>query len=85
MSSHGSSRLLVPSLVACLLALPALAVEIEKRDLFQAGAGGYEHYRIPGLVVTGRGVLLAYCAGDPKVGRLNRTQITSFDVDWLYR
>jgi sialidase-1 len=30
-------------------------------------------------------VLLAHCAGDPKVGRLNRTSITSFDVAWLYR
>jgi Neuraminidase (sialidase) len=30
-------------------------------------------------------VLLAHCAGDAKVGRLNRTRFTSFDVDWLYR
>jgi photosystem II stability/assembly factor-like uncharacterized protein len=29
-------------------------------------------------------VLLAYCAGDSKVGRLNLTQITYFDVRWLY-
>jgi hypothetical protein len=30
-------------------------------------------------------VLLAHCAGDSKVGRLNRTRITTFDVQWLYR
>lgn len=30
-------------------------------------------------------VLLATCAGDAKVGRLSRTQVTIFDVDWLYR
>jgi hypothetical protein len=30
-------------------------------------------------------VLLAHCAGDSKVGRLNRTRITAFDVAWLYR
>ena len=30
-------------------------------DLFQADHGGYAHYRIPGLVVTARGTLLAYC------------------------
>ena len=30
-------------------------------------------------------VLLAHCAGDAKVGRLNRTRFTSFDIAWLYR
>jgi hypothetical protein len=30
-------------------------------------------------------VLLAHCAGDPKVGKLNRTRLTMFDVLWLYR
>jgi len=30
-------------------------------------------------------VLLAHCAGDPKVGRLSRTRFTSFDLAWLYR
>jgi hypothetical protein len=34
--------------------------------------------------VGGR-VLLAHCAGDAKVGRLNRTRMTSFDISWLYR
>jgi sialidase-1 len=34
---------------------------IEKSEVFQAGAGGYSMYRIPGLVVTARGSLLAYC------------------------
>src|SRR3954465_9169268 len=33
----------------------------EKTDLFEANTGGYAHYRIPGLVVTKRGTLLAYC------------------------
>ncbi|HYF01298.1 MAG TPA: sialidase family protein [Planctomycetota bacterium] len=42
-------------------------------------------YCYTAIEFVGRRVLLAYCAGDPKVGRLNRTQITSFDVDWLYR
>ncbi|MFA5859529.1 MAG: sialidase family protein [Elusimicrobiota bacterium] len=30
-------------------------------------------------------VLLAYCAGDKVVGRLNQTQITVFDLDYLYK
>src|SRR5262252_10023757 len=34
---------------------------IEKMDLFEAGKDGYKLYRIPGLVVTRSGALLAYC------------------------
>jgi sialidase-1 len=33
----------------------------EKIQLFQAGEGGYKLYRIPGVVVTRRGTVLAYC------------------------
>lgn len=32
-----------------------------KQDLFAAGTDGYALYRIPGLVVTSRGTVLAYC------------------------
>lgn len=38
-----------------------LAAEPIKQHLFIAGEGGYEIYRIPGLVVTAKGTLLAYC------------------------
>lgn len=31
------------------------------RDLFEAGAGGYVIYRIPGIVTTPKGSILAYC------------------------
>jgi Neuraminidase (sialidase) len=34
---------------------------LEKKDLFEANTGGYAHYRIPGLVATRKGTLLAYC------------------------
>ena len=63
MSAQSSRfRLHIGLLLACVVALPALgAGDIEKQDLFEAGAGGYEHYRIPGIIVTGNGVLLAYC------------------------
>ncbi len=30
-------------------------------DLFESGAGGYERYRIPGIVTTPKGSILAYC------------------------
>lgn len=34
---------------------------LERITLFEAEAGGYKLYRIPGLVVTRRGTVLAYC------------------------
>jgi sialidase-1 len=34
---------------------------LDKQSLFAAHTGGYAIYRIPGLVVTARGVVLAYC------------------------
>jgi sialidase-1 len=34
---------------------------LEKIDLYEAGKDGYAQYRIPGLVVTSRGTVLAYC------------------------
>lgn len=34
---------------------------LEKIDLFRAGEEGYALYRIPGIVVTARGTVLAYC------------------------
>ncbi len=37
------------------------AAEVVKTDLFEAGKDGYKLYRIPGIVVTRRGTVLAYC------------------------
>lgn len=55
-----SPRLL---LIAAALATSAAADEprIAKMDLFESGTGGYAHYRIPGIVATPAGSLLAYC------------------------
>ena len=41
----------------------ASANEVVKTDLFFAGLGDYKLYRIPGIVVTKRGTVLAYCEG----------------------
>jgi sialidase-1 len=38
-----------------------MTADIMIQDLFRAGEGPYYHYRIPGLVVTPGGRLLAYC------------------------
>lgn len=35
--------------------------QLEKIDLFRGGEGGYALYRIPGIVVTPQGTVLAYC------------------------
>ncbi len=50
-------KALLISLIA--LAAPA-ASSLEKMDLFEAGTNGYTLYRIPGLVVTHKGTVLAY-------------------------
>jgi sialidase-1 len=36
-------------------------VILEKTDVFTARTAGYHHYRVPGIVATARGTLLAYC------------------------
>ena len=51
-------------LICSLLAhagLVASVDEVVRTDLFVAGKDGYELYRIPGMVVTRRGTVLAYC------------------------
>jgi sialidase-1 len=34
---------------------------LEKTNIFSAGEGGYDLYRIPGIVVTPKGTIIAYC------------------------
>lgn len=47
---------------ALLLTITAFGAEpkFEKTAVYQAGTGGYAIYRIPGIVVTGKGTVLAY-------------------------
>lgn len=56
------SWILAPFLILCL-ADPGPSAEplLEKIDLFEAGTDGYALYRIPGIVVTKKGTVLAYC------------------------
>ncbi|MBZ0256389.1 glycoside hydrolase [bacterium] len=47
----------------CLCVLSSFAEEpyLKTSDLFVAGEAGYEIFRIPGIIVTSKGTLLAYC------------------------
>src|SRR2546421_656398 len=58
------------ALLCCCIALPALADEpfIQKQDLFTAGQGGYAVYHIPGVAVTAKGTVLAWCEARKKGG-----------------
>jgi sialidase-1 len=55
----------VPALRGYLLAVtePQTSIEpmLEKIDLFESGKDDYALYRIPGIVVTKKGTVLAYC------------------------
>jgi sialidase-1 len=52
---------LATALLIAASAAHAAAPLLEKVDLFEAGTNGYALYRIPGIVVTKRGTVLAYC------------------------
>lgn len=56
-------------------AQPPGAAALEKIDLFRAGEGGYFMYRIPGVVVTGRGTILAYCEARTGQGDWTRQDV----------
>src|SRR2546423_1353732 len=47
-------------LICCGAANAATPV-MGKTDLFEAGVGGYALYRIPGIVVSAKGTIIAYC------------------------
>src|SRR5438046_9781758 len=56
-------RLLFAAAWLLCTTIPAAAAEpfLDKTDLFQGGKDGFALYRIPGVVVTAKGTVLAYC------------------------
>ncbi|MDZ4688859.1 MAG: sialidase family protein [Planctomycetaceae bacterium] len=63
MRDPGKLLAAVLCLTISLLTHLASAAEprLEQVDLFEAGTDGYALYRIPGLIVTAKGTVLAYC------------------------
>lgn len=55
------TRLLCALALLAGMASHAAAPLLEKVDIFEAGKDGYALYRIPGIVVTKKGTVLAYC------------------------
>jgi Neuraminidase (sialidase) len=55
----------------------------EKRKTLEDDADGW--YCYTAIEFVDNRILLAHCAGNSRVGRLNLTQITRIDLDWLYR
>lgn len=56
------------TLALLLVAPPAAAAEPVQAPVFVAGEGGYHTYRIPSVIATAKGTLLAFCEGR-KAGR----------------
>lgn len=67
------------SLTLVLVGCGAWAATLTQMEVFRAGEGGYHTYRIPALIVTGKGTLLAFCEG-----RKNSASDTG-DIDILLR
>ncbi|HTP31113.1 MAG TPA: sialidase family protein [Candidatus Acidoferrales bacterium] len=65
--------------IAIALAWAMRAAPQPRADIYRAGVGGYQSYRIPALIVTARGTLLAFCEG-----RRN-SAADSGDIDVLLR
>ncbi len=57
-----------PALLMLAFAAQARPAEPVAVDVWTAGEGGYAMYRIPGLVVTAKGTLLAYCEARQAAG-----------------
>jgi sialidase-1 len=69
-------------LMLLALTFPACATaaeQVHQQDIFVAGTDGYHTYRIPSLIVTAKGTVLAFCEG-----RKNSTSDTG-DIDLLLK
>ena len=56
-------RVTVLAVVLAVLPSTTMAVDFEQIDVYASGRDGYHTYRIPSIVVTNNGTLLAFCEG----------------------
>lgn len=70
-------RLIATVLLSTAIGLPLSAAEpfMEKQDLFTADTLGYKLYHIPGIVVTAKGTVLAWCEARKKGGDWDQIDI----------
>lgn len=67
----------VSAILVALLSIPVTAAPLMQKAIFVQGVGGYNNYRIPALITTKEGTLLAFCEG--------REGGDSSDIDLLLR
>ena len=89
LNRNAEMKILLKSLLLFSLCCVS-ASAVEKVDLFEAGKDGYALYRIPGIVVTKQGTVLAYCEarkGDGDWGQIDVMMRRSRDggKTWLPR
>lgn len=77
--SVGRGRGVAALILVSLAAVAGAAEEPPREAVFVSGRGGYHTYRIPALLVTKKGTLLAFCEGR-KTGRAD-----DGDIDLLLR
>ena len=70
-------RLICIAALTASALLPAAAAEpsLEKTDLFVSNTNGYKVYHIPGIVVTAKGSVLAWCEARKKGGDWDQIDI----------
>lgn len=60
---HTRTFSVIASILTFLISVPSYSNEISLEDVFVSGESGYHTFRIPAIVTTNNGTLLAFCEG----------------------